>query len=70
MGLHNHELDTVDTVDTQNMQKSPYHSETEAPTSDERDAYALARLGKRFARIVRASTSSDTVGLTVEAPQD
>ncbi|KAL9102714.1 MAG: hypothetical protein Q9163_002177 [Psora crenata] len=44
MGLETYELDTVD---NQNTEKSPYPSEIRAPTSDERDVRALARLGKK-----------------------
>lgn len=39
-----HELDTID---DKGMQKSPYHSEIEPVTKEERDAQVLARLGKK-----------------------
>jgi hypothetical protein len=39
-----HELDTID---DKVMQKSPYHSEIEPVTKEERDAHVLARLGKK-----------------------
>ena len=39
-----HELDTID---DKGLQKSPYHSEIEPVTKEERDAQVLARLGKK-----------------------
>ena len=37
----------LDTIDDKGLQKSPYHSEIEPVTKEERDAQVLARLGKK-----------------------
>ena len=37
----------LDTIDDKGLQKSPYHSEIEPITKEERDAQVLARLGKK-----------------------
>ena len=39
-----YELNTIEDI---GMQKSPYHSEIEPVTKEERDAEVLARLGKK-----------------------
>ena len=50
-----HELDTID--DHNGMQKSPYHSEIEPVTKEERDAQVLARLGKKSVLEVYATST-------------
>ena len=37
----------LDTIDDKGLRKSPYHSEIEPVTKEERDAQVLARLGKK-----------------------
>lgn len=47
----------LDTIEGNGMQKSPYHSEMEPVTKEERDAQVLARLGKKSVLEVQATNA-------------
>ena len=47
----------LDTIEDNGMQKSPYHSEMEPVTKEERDAQVLARLGKKSVLEVQATNA-------------
>ena len=50
----------LDTIDDRGLQKSPYHSEIEPVTKEERDAQVLARLGKKSVLEVYLTLISST----------
>lgn len=50
----------LDTIDDKGLQKSPYHSEIEPITKEERDTQVLARLGKKSVLEVCLTSVSST----------
>ena len=55
----------LDTIDDKGLQKSPYHSEIEPVTKEERDAQVLARLGKKSVLEVHLTSVSSAALLLI-----
>ncbi len=60
----------LDTIDDKGLQKSPYHSEIEPVTKEERDAQVLARLGKKSVLEVYVTSVSSTALVLISISGD